>query len=271
MMNLSSSTYYRDPKPSRDDREEGEATIRGQIESVRMEFPRTGYRTLRQYLKRRGIEVSEYKVRKVINKFCLQLKLKRKFVKTTDSEHDFKIYPNFVKDHEVTKLNEVWVSDITYIRVVNGFVYLAVILDLYSRKVIGWSLSKNIDTHLTLTALEMAFIRRGKPANVIHHSDRGVQYLSQEYVRFLNKNGFKISCSRKANPYDNAWAESFMKTLKVEEVYLFNYETIIDASERIGRFIEEVYNQKRIHSSLNYLTPTEFEIKQEKVEIKKKL
>ncbi len=232
-MNLSPSTYYRDSKVSRQDKEENEANIRGQIESVRVEFPRTGYRTLQQYLKRRGVAVSEYKLRKVINKFSLQLRHKKKFIKTTDSDHDFKIYPNLVKDHELTKLNEVWVSDITYIRVVNGFVYLAVILDLYSRKVIGWGISKNIDTHLTLAALEMAFVRRGRPTNVIHHSDRGVQYLSQEYVKFLKSNNFKISCSRKANPYDNAWAESFMKTLKVEEVYLFNYETIIDVSERV--------------------------------------
>ncbi len=264
MMNLSQSTYYRDPKVPRSEREEKEANIRGQIESVRVEFPRTGYRTLQQYLKRRGVIVSEYKLRKVICKFSMQLKAKRRFIKTTDSNHGHKVYPNLVKDHEVKNLNEVWVADITYIRIVNGFVYLAVILDLYSRKVIGWAISKNIDSNLSLTALEMACLRRGWPKDVIHHTDRGVQYLCARYIKFLTDNGFKISCSRKGNPYDNAWAESFMKTIKVEEVYLFNYETIIDVSERIGRFIEEVYNQKRIHSSLNYLTPDEFEIKTEK-------
>ena len=191
-----------------------EANIRGAIESVRVEFQRSGYRTLLHYLKRRGIVVTEYKLRKVIKKFSLQIKPKRKFVKTTDSNHPHPVYPNLVKDQEVTKINEVWVADITYIRIVNGFVYLAVILDLYSRKVIGWSISKSIDSELTLSALQMAYRRRTPSNGVIHHTDRGVQYLSNKYVIFLKEHGFKISCSAKGNPYDNAFAESFMKTLK---------------------------------------------------------
>lgn len=259
VIKLSPSTYHKDLKTPRSEQEENEANIRGQIESVRIEFKNAGYRTLQHYLKRRGVVVSEYKLRKVIKKFSLQIKIKKRFVKTTDSNHPHPVYPNLLKDHAVTKLNEVWVADITYIRIVNGFVYLAVILDLFSRKVIGWSISKRIDSELTLAALEMAFTRRNQPKGVIHHTDRGVQYLSGKYVNFLTKNNFRISCSAKGNPYDNAFAESFMKTLKVEEVYLFNYETIIEVSERVGSFIEEVYNFKRVHSSLKYLTPTEFE------------
>lgn len=158
-------------------------------------------------------------------------------------------------------VNQVWASDITYIRIENGFVFLAVILDLYSRKVIGWSLSKKIDRNLTINALQMAIARRKPPKGIIHHSDRGVQYLCYEYVDLLKENGFHILCSRKGNPYDNAWVESFMKTLKDNEVYMWHYETFIDVIERIPYFIEEVYNKKRLHSSLQYFSPEEFEQK----------
>jgi putative transposase len=260
MMELSSSTYYKEKSFSSSEKEEMEADIRGQIESVRVEFPRAGYRTLLKYLERRGIFVTEYRLRKVLKKFSLHIKLKRRFVRTTDSNHGHKVYPNLLGDHQVTKLNEAWVADITYIRIANGFVYLAVILDLHSRVVVGWQISQRIDGELALDALKMAYERRGYPAGVIHHSDRGVQYLCEKYIGFLTDHEFKISCSRKGNPYDNAFAESFMKTIKTEEVYLFNYETILNVAERIGRFIEEVYNEKRVHSSLNYLTPKEFEI-----------
>jgi putative transposase len=259
MMELGSSTYYKEKAFSSSEKEEMEADIRGQIESVRVEFPRAGYRTLLEYLKRRGIIVTEYRLRKVLKKFSLHIKLKKRFVRTTDSNHGHKVYPNILGDHQVTKLNEAWVSDITYIRIANGFVYLAVILDLHSRMVVGWQISQRIDGELALDALKMAWERRGYPVGVIHHSDRGVQYLCEKYISFLTDKGFRISCSRKGNPYDNAFAESFMKTIKTEEVYLFNYETILDVAQRIGRFIEEVYNEKRVHSSLNYLTPKEFE------------
>jgi len=226
---------------------------------VRVEFPKAGYRTLLKYLERRGVHVTEYRLRKVLKKFSLHIKPRKRFIKTTDSNHGHKVYPNLLGDHQVTRLNEAWVSDITYIRIANGFVYLAIILDLHSRMVVGWQISQRIDGELVLDALKMAWERRGRPAGVIHHSDRGVQYLCEKYINFLKDNGFKISCSRKGNPYDNAFAESFMKTIKTEEVYLFNYETILDVAHRIGRFIEEVYNEKRVHSSLNYLTPKEFE------------
>jgi transposase InsO family protein len=160
---------------------------------------------------------------------------------------------------EVTGINQVWVSDITYIRVLTGFVYLAVILDLFSRRVIGWALSKSIRHELTVTALRMAIEARNPGAGVIHHSDRGVQYACDDYVALLDEYGFQGSMSAPGNPYDNAFAESFMKTLKNEEVHLCEYESFTDVAEQIPQFIEAVYNQKRVHSGIQYLPPAEFE------------
>jgi transposase InsO family protein len=260
-MRLAMSTYYRDPKISRSEQEERDADIRGKIEQLRVTFPRTGYRMLLGHLKRSGVVIGERKLRKVIAKFDLQLKPKKRFVNTTDSNHSFEVHPNLIEEMTIDNVNQVWAADITYIRIENGFVYLAVIIDLYSRKVIGWQISKNIDRKLTLDALRMAILRRKPRRGVIHHSDRGVQYLCDDYTEELLKNGFYISCSRKGNPYDNAWTESFMKTLKYDEIYMFEYRTYLDVIERLPYFIEEVYNKKRLHSGLNYLPPEEFEKK----------
>ena len=259
MMNLSSSTLYYKPKVSREVRERRDANLRDEIEKIRCEHPRSGYRTLLRYLSRKGMIIGETRLRRVMTQYSLQAKLKRAFVRTTDSEHGHRVYPNLVKDLKITKLNQVWASDFTYIRIDNGFVYLAVILDLFSRKVVGWALSKNIDADLAVCALDMAIEQRKPPKGCIHHSDRGVQYLGKKYVEVLNKNEFQISNSAKGNPYDNAFVESFMKTLKQEEVYLANYQTYVDVLENVPRFIEDVYNQKRIHSGIGYLTPHEFE------------
>lgn len=253
------STYYADPKISRAEREEHDADIRGKIEQVRVEFPRTGYRMLLHHLKRQGVRIGERKLRRILQKFELQLKHKKRFIKTTDSNHNFETYPNLIEELTIDDVNQVWTADITYIRIENGFVYLAVIIDLFSRKVIGWQISKRIDRHLVLDALKMAIARRKPPAGVIHHSDRGVQYLCDDYTELLKQNGFHSSCSRKGNPYDNAWTESFMKTLKYDEIYMFEYKTYIDVVERLPNFIEEVYNKKRLHSALDYVPPEEFE------------
>lgn len=259
-MKISQSTYYYDPKISRAEQEERDADIRGKIELVRVELPRTGYRMLLRHLKRQGIVIGERRLRTVMAKFDLWIKPKRRFVRTTDSNHNHLVHPNLIEELTIDGPNQVWTADITYIRIENGFVYLAVILDLYSRKVIGWQISKKIDRHLVLDALKMAILRRKPPRGVIHHSDRGVQYLCDDYTEFLAQHGFHISCSRKGNPYDNAWTESFMKTLKYEEIYMFEYKTYLDVISKVPYFIEEVYNKKRLHSSIGYLPPEEFEL-----------
>ena len=266
-MGISTSTYYHRPKKTRAEQEEEDADIRGKIEQIRVTHKMDGYRRLLPHLKRSGIDIGETKLRRIIEKFELQIKPKKKFVVTTDSEHDHLVYPNLLEEMTIDDVNQVWTADITYIRIANGFVYLAVILDLCSRKVIGHAISKKIDGALTISALEMAIMRRQPPRGVIHHSDRGVQYLCENYVGLLVKNGFHISCSRKGNPYDNAWTESFMKTLKHEEVYMGHYETYLDVVENLPHFIEEIYNKKRLHSSLGYVPPEEFE---EKLKLKYK-
>jgi putative transposase len=263
MMELSESSYYYDPKVTRAEKEEAEADLRGHIENIRVEFPRSGYRPLLVHLKKTGVRVGERRLRKILCKFELGIRPKKRFFVTTDSNHKHRVYPNHIAGMRIDGINQVWASDITYIRITNGFVFLAVVIDLYSRKVIGWSISKRIDGELALGALKMAVLRRRPPKGVIHHSDRGVQYLCENYVNELKNNGLIISCSRKGNPYDNAFVESFMKTLKQEEVYMFDYKTYLDVIERLPNFIEEVYNKKRPHSSLEYQSPEEFEKKVE--------
>ena len=259
MIGLSPSTFYYQPQVSREERERQDADLRDRVERVHAEHPRSGYRTMLQYLNRAGICVGERKLRRVMKKYDLQARIRRAFVRTTDSKHSHRVFPNLLPGRTVMGLNEVWTADLTYIRIGNGFVYLAIILDLYSRRVIGWNISKRIDAELALGALLMAINQRKPKPGCIHHSDRGVQYLCEKYVALLKTHGFWISNSAKGNPYDNAWTESFMKTLKQEEVYLANYETYLDVIENLPRFIEEVYNEKRVHSGIKYLTPSELE------------
>lgn len=260
MIELSPSTYYYKPKVSRVERDKRDADLRDKIEQVQAVFPRCGYRPMKWYLLRdEKLVVNHKRIRRVMKKYDLMIQIRRAFVRTTDSNHGYEIYPNLLKDTQVTDINQVWVSDITYIRILTGFVYLAVIIDIYSRRVIGWALSKRIDGELTVSALNDAIGKRNPAAGCIHHSDRGVQYACGEYVEILNAHKFRISMSRSGNPYDNAFAESFMKTLKNEEVYLWEYETFNDVVERIPYFIEDVYNKKRLHSGIGYLPPAEFE------------
>jgi putative transposase len=260
MIGLATSTYYYKPKRSRQERDRVDADLRDQIEFVQTEYRCWGYRTVRAHLRRHyGLQVNHKRIRRVMRKYDLLRRIRQRFIRTTDSDHSYRVYPNLLKGRTVTGINQVWVADITYIRILTGFVFLAVILDILSRRIIGWALSKLIDHVLTVTALRMAIQKRNPPHGTIHHSDRGVQYACTEYVDVLKENHFQISMSRTGNPYDNAYAESFMKTLKTEEVYLEEYVDYPDVVERIPQFIEDVYNHKRVHSGLNYLPPEEFE------------
>ena len=236
--------------------------LKKEIQGIALEFPFYGYRRITKELERRSIDINHKKVLRIMKEDNLLCRRKKQFKPvTTQSNHGLKIYPNLIENIKVTGLNQVWVADITYIRLVNEFIYLAAILDIFSRKCIGWALSRDINTLLVLNALEMAIFKRRFLGfiNLIHHSDRGVQYASRDYVEMLQNNGIQISMSRSRNPYDNAFAESFNKTIKVEEVYINEYETFEEAYKNIQHFIDLVYNKKRIHSSIGYSTPEEFE------------
>jgi putative transposase len=258
-MGLSRSTYYDCARQNSMQAKKEEADLRDRIEQIVVEFARYGYRRVTYQLRREGYKVNHKRVARIMREQSLQCQVKRRWVKTTDSHHGYRIYPNLIKELEVRRQNEVWVADITYIRILTGFLYLAVVLDLFSRKVIGWALSEQIDAQLTLAALRMALEERGSVEGCIHHSDRGVQYACHAYVQELETAKMRISMARKGNPYDNAAAESFMKTLKYEEVYLWDYHSVEDVKRRLPYFLQEVYNQKRLHSSLGYVTPQEFE------------
>jgi len=260
MMGLSQSTYYYTPKVSRKDREQADADLREKIETLQVTHSCWGYRTLRAQLSLRyNLQVNGKRILRVMRRYDLFRHIKRRFVKTTDSEHGYPVYPNLLKGVEVTEVNQVWVGDITYIRILTGFVFLAVVLDVFSRRIVGWAIAKRIDHRLTLEAMRMGLRTRNPRAGLIHHSDQGVQYACTRYVNELKDHEIAISMSAKGNPYDNAYAESFFKTLKNEEVHLWEYESFTDVVERIPEFIEEVYNRKRVHSGIRYLPPEEFE------------
>lgn len=224
-------------------------------------MPRYGYRRITAALHRKGIAANHKRVLSLMRENGLLCRRKKAFVTTTDSNHGLPVYPNLAKDLEVTGVNQLWVADITYVQLPNGFVYLAVVIDVFSRRCVGWQLSRNIDAQLCLDALQKAFeVRKGTSlSGLVHHSDQGVQYASILYTDALRDRDVQISMSRKGNPYDNAFAESFMKTLKAEEVYVNEYASFQDAKENMQEFIEVVYNKKRLHSSLGYKPPAEFE------------
>jgi putative transposase len=238
---------------------EADTTLRARIEEIVLEFPGYGYRRVTKTLQRDGQEVNHKRVLRIMREESLLCQLKRRFVATTDSRHAFGSYPNRIKDLVVTRLNQVWVADLTYVRLPRGFVYVAAILDFFSRKVIGWAMSRWIDAALALRALDHALTTRSVSAGLIHHSDHGVQYASAVYVARLQEHGTAISMAAIGNPYENARAEAFFKTLKTEEVYLKDYSDPADAEKQIGHFIDAVYNAKRLHSSLEYRPPNEFE------------
>ena len=233
--------------------------LRDAIQKVALEKPTYGYRRITAELHRGGLIVNHKRVLRITEEDNLLCLRHRSFVTTTDSNHNLPVYPNLARDLELTCINQLWVADITYIRLLCEFVYLAVILDAFSRRVIGWALGRTLESSLAVEALVKA-IRYGRvEPGLVHHSDRGVQYASRAYTEMLTGHGIRISMSRKGNPYDNAKAESFMKTLKYEEVYRSEYRDIAEARREIGRFIESVYNRTRLHSALGYRPPVEFE------------
>jgi putative transposase len=241
---------------------EAHAKLVSEIESVAADWADYGYRRVTVELGRRGVKVGWRRVLGIMREANLLCRRKRHFATTTDSSHSQRIYVNLKPSIALVRTDQLWVADMTYIRVLGQFVYLAVVLDAYSRKAVGWAMSERIDTKLALSALSMALGKRHAP--MYHHSDRGSQYASAEYVEELSRHQVQMSMSRTGNPYDNAGMESFMKTLKAEEVYRADYKTMDDAWASINHFIGTVYNDKRLHSALGYVPPTEFEKQQQR-------
>jgi putative transposase len=233
--------------------------LRDAIQKIAVEWPSYGRPRITAELRERGWAVNPKRVYRLMREDNLLCVRKRKFVVTTDSNHTRKVYPNLARDVVPTAVNQLWRADITYIRLRDEFVFLAVILDAYSRRVIGWALDRTMEDELTLTALRMALKQRAITSGLVHHSDRGSQYASNDYTDLLKANGIDISMSRKGNPWDNAACESFMKTLKYEEVLRNEYRNLAEARASIGKFLEKVYNEKRLHSALGYQPPARFE------------
>ncbi len=237
---------------------EAEMELRDGIQRIVLEMPAYGYRRVKSELQRRGYAANHKRVLRLMrgdNLLCLR---KKSWVSTTDSGHGLGVYPHLLPELVVNGLDQLWIADITYIRLPREFVYLAVLLDAFSRRCIGWALERHLDAELALSALRMALATRAVQPGLVHHSDRGVQYACAEYTSLLRQQEIRIGMGRRGNPYDNAQVESFLKTLKYEEVYLYEYEDLAEARRRIGHFLEDVYNEKRLHSALGYRPPAEF-------------
>jgi putative transposase len=255
---VSRASFYRSLKEQRPAEEETE--VRSTIQQIALEHRRRyGYRRICAELRRRGMQVNHKRVLRMMRKDNLLALRRRRFLVTTHSNHKFEVYLNLARRMKLSGMDQLWVADITYIRLKAEFVYLAVILDAFSRKVVGWALDRTLANRLTISALERAIAQRRPRPGLVHHSDRGLQYARGEYVAVLEKFGIVASMSRPANPYDNASCESFMKTLKREEIYANRYENLEHLRTNIEEFIEQYYNRQRLHSALGYRSPEEFE------------
>ena len=260
-VSVSRSSYYRHRGQKQKPRSlpAKEARRRAAIEAIALAMPNYGHRPMTAELQRRRLYTGRDRVLRYMREAGLLCRRRRAFKTTTDSDHDLPVFPNLTRDLTVTTINQLWVADITYIQLPRGFAYLAVLLDAFSRRVIGWALDRQMMTELPLAALQMALNRRVVKPGLIHHSDRGKQYAAAAYVSLLVKHQIRPSMSRPGNPYDNPQAERVIRTIKYDEVYLSDYQTLIEARTSIGHFIEEVYDRKRLHSVLGYKTPFEFE------------
>ena len=251
-LDLARSSYYYGAQEEKDDPELNKALLH-----VAETWPTYGYRRVTAQLRREGWDVNGKRVHRLMRMLGLQCMKKRTKRKTTNSDHPFPRYPNRVQDLEIVAPNQVWVADITYVRLSTEFVYLAVIMDVFTRSIRGWHLGRNLDSDLTLTALSRA-LQVGQPE--IHHSDQGIQYAATAYADLLHVKGIAISMAKIGAAWQNGFAERLMRTIKEEEVNLTEYRGYHDAYDHLGRFLDEVYMHKRIHSSLGYLTPAEFEV-----------
>lgn len=257
-MGISRASYYHRPRKeelqlSRD------MELRTAIEQIHLEFPGYGYRRVREHLLRQGITVNAKRIRRVMKTYSIFSSVKKLIKQRGKGIGKKLVYPNLICGKKLTGPNQVWATDITFIKLLHEYIYVSAIIDIYTRKIVGWSVSKDLSHKFCLESLQVA-IRKYKPdAGIIHHSDRGVQYCCEIYVDYLKSQGFEISMSKLGTPEDNAFIESFFKTLKNEEVYVKGYETIKDVIKNLPKFIDEIYNTRRLHSALGYKTPEEFE------------
>lgn len=258
MTGIARATFYN--KSVREERQlKRDLELKDLIDQIHTDLPGYGYRRVQVHLLREGKSVNAKRIRRVMKKYSIFSCVKKMFKQRGTRTGVRLVYPNLVRGIKLTGPNQVWATDITFIKLVNEYVYLSAVIDVYTRKIVGWAVSRDLSHKFCLKSLDIAVKRNKPPKGIIHHSDRGVQYCCEDYVEYLLGNGFEISMSRCATPEDNAYIESFFKTLKREEIYFKDYKVLGDVKDNLPRFIDEIYNTKRLHSGLGYKTPEEFE------------